>query len=211
MRFTRVTADLSRPVPMRPVEVEARALRDGRRVQSLEALLSVDGEIVCRATATRVRTEPGLVPTAVLPPARDGDAPPAFPEAGAGWSLDRPSFHDCLEVRTVESEDRLGARTWFRMAGPLVAGEEPTPAVRVASVAEMTISAGGRLGPGWVSINPEVSLQLERDPEGEWLCVSSVVRFTDDGVGMSEGVLHDRTGRIGRSAKSLLNYRNASS
>ena len=122
--------------------------------------------------------------------------------------MDRPTFHDCLEVRTTEQGDRLGACTWFRMTSPLVAGEEPSPTVRVASVADMTISAASRLGAHWVSINPEVSLQLEREPHGEWMCVSSVVRFGDDGVGMSEGVIHDRTGRIGRTAKSLLNFRN---
>lgn len=207
MRFTRITADLSRAVPMRPVTVTARALRDGRRVQSLEALLLVDGEVTSRATATRLRVDPGIIPTELRAPERADDAPPPFPEAGVGWRMDRPSFHDCLEVRTAEQEDRLGARTWFTMTGTLVAGEEPSPAVRVASIADLTISAAGRLGPGWVSINPEVSLQLERDPRSDWLCVSSVVRFTDDGVGMSEGELHDRSGRIGRCAKSLLNHR----
>ena len=207
MRFTRVTADLSRAVPMRPITVTARALRDGRRVQSLEALLSIDGDVLSRATATRIRVEPGLVPAAAIPSDRDDDAPPPFPPSGTGWDFDRPTFHDCLEVRTLESEDRLEARTWFRLAAPLVAGEEPSPTVRIASIADMTISAGGRLGSGWVSINPEVSLQIEREPEGEWICVSSVVRFTDDGVGMSEGVLHDLGRRIGRTAKSLLNHR----
>lgn len=109
------------------------------------------------------------MPDDVVPPPRADDAPPPFPASGTGWDFGRPSYHDCLEVRTLESEDRLEARTWFRLTAPLVAGEVPSPTVRVASIADMTISAGGRLGEGWVSINPEVSVQVEREPHGEWM------------------------------------------
>ena len=57
----------------------------------------------------------------------------------------------------------------------------------------------------WISINPEVALQIERLPVGEWIGTVSEARFDDDGIGMSEGVLYDRGGRVGRSAKSTLN------
>lgn len=207
MRFTRITADLSRPVPMRPVTVTARALRDGRRVQSLETLLSVDGSVVSRATATRIRIEPGLVPVAALPPTRDDDAPPELPATAVGWDAERPTFHDCMEIRATAEEDGVNARTWFRLTTPLVEGEALSPIVRLGAIADMTISAGRRLGAGWVSINPEVSVQIECEPVGEWICISSAVRFSDDGTGMGEGVIHDGEGRVGRTAKSLLNFR----
>jgi len=205
MRITRITADLSRPVPMRPFSVEARALRDGRRVQSLVAELSIDGEVLSRAFATRIRFRKGLVPLERLRPPDPADAPPELPPLVGVLPRRLPCFHDCLEVRSADPADAPVVRRWFRLASPLVAGEEPSPTVRMASIADMIVSCGEYIGSDWVSINPEVSLQIERLPVGEWIGTASQARFDDDGIGMSEGVLFDRTGRVGRSAKSTLN------
>lgn len=207
MRFTRITADLSRPVPMVPFAVRATALRDGRRVQSLEAVIVVDDAVIGRAVATRIRVDPGLVDAERLPPLYPEDEPPPFATVDTPYAMEGPSFHDCLQVRRVDEDETLRSRVWLRLAHPLVLGEAPTPAVRMASIADMITSSAGRLGEGWISINPEVSLQIEREPEGEWFCVASTVRFTDDGVGISEGVVFDRTRRVGRSSKSVLNHR----
>lgn len=206
MRLTRLTADMSRPIPMEPCSVRTTILRDGRRVQSLAATVEHEGTVVARAFATRIRIEPGLVPAALVHPRYPEDEPPPFPASGQPFGFERPSFHDCLEVRAQHRTDD-GTRSvfWYRLAHPLVAGEEPTPVVRVAAVADMVNSSAARLGPDWMSINPELSLQLEREPEGEWIAVDTTVRLGDDGVGASEAVLSDRRGRIGRSAKSVLN------
>jgi hypothetical protein len=207
MRFARVTADLSQPVPMRPFSLRARPLRDGKRVQSLEALLEVDGETLARAVATRIRSAPGMIDRALLPPPHAGDEPPPFASAGATYQIRSPSFHDCLEARRLDEHHNVRTRTWFRLAGELVRGEQPTPFVRLASIADLVLSSASRLGADWISINPELSLQIEREPVGEWICVSSTVRFGDDGIGISESVLHDRSGRVGRSSKAVLNFR----
>ena len=207
MRFTRITADLSRPVPMRPFTIRAEAVRDGRRVQSVQAAIEVDDRIVSRAFATRIRVDPGLVDAERIPPPRPDDEPPPFADVDTPYPLVDPGFHHCLQVRQLDPEDPLGGRTWLRLAGPLVEGEEPSPVLRLASIADMITSSAGRLGPGWISINPEVSLQIEREPEGEWFCMTSTVRFGDDGVGTSEGIVHDRIRRVGRASKSVLNMR----
>jgi hypothetical protein len=205
MRLTRITADLSRPVPMRPFEVEARALRDGRRVQSLVAELRVDGVVLSRAFATRIRFQKGLVPAHRVRSRSPEDAPPPFPPTVASLPRQLACFHDCLEVRSSDPADARSVLRWFRLAHPLVAGEEPSPTVRLASVADMIVSCGESIGSDWISINPEVTLQIERLPVGEWIGTLSEARFDDDGIGMSEGVLYDRGGRVGRSAKSTLN------
>jgi acyl-coenzyme A thioesterase PaaI-like protein len=205
MRFTRITADLSRPVAVGPCRVTASARRDGRRVQSLEATVEVGGEVVSRAVATRIRVEPGIVP-ADRPFRHPEDEPPPFATVATPYDVHGPSFHDCIEVRQLDHADDVRFRTWFRMVHPLVAGEELTPVVRMACFADMVMSSSMRLGPGWISINPEVTLQVERDHVGEWVGLSTTVRLTDDGVGVSEGVMFDRIGRVGRSSKSVLNY-----
>lgn len=216
MRLTRITADLSRPVPLEPFAISARALRDGRRVQSLLAELSIDGEVLARALATRIRLQPGLVPGDRLLPPRACDRPPEFPAEPSELPSRVPCFHDCLEVRgnhprgAIPRSTRLpsacsGVERWFRLAHPLVLGEEPSPTVRLASIADLIVSCGEFIGSEWISINPEVTLQIERLPAGEWIAAVSEPRYGDDGIGMSEGVLFDRTGRVGRAAKSTLN------
>ena len=74
----------------------------------------------------------------------------------------------------------------------------------MAAVADMVYGPGGRLGAGWTALNPEVMLQVERDPDGEWLCNTSTVRFGDDGIGVASGVMYDCSGRVGSSSKSVL-------
>ena len=207
MRFTRVVADMSRPVPMGPCTVYARALRDGRRVQSLEATIESDGKVVARATATRIRVDHDVLSEVELPPIDTADLAPPRPATKISYSKDRTSFHDCLEIRSKGRPDDLHDETWFRLALPLVAGEETTPVVRLAAVADMILGSGWFLGEGWMSINPEVMLQVERHPVGEWICLRSVNRPAADGIGMSDGVLFDSTHRVGRSSKSVLNQR----
>ncbi len=56
MAVTRLTLDLSRKVPLRATTVETRVVRDGMRVQAVEAVVAVDGVEVSRATALRLRT-----------------------------------------------------------------------------------------------------------------------------------------------------------
>jgi hypothetical protein len=208
MRFTRITVDLSRAVPMVPCTVTARAVRDGRRVQSLEAVIEADGKVVSRAFGTRIRVEPGLVPDEKVAPLYPEDESPAWVEDGTTWSDETAgSFHSCLEVVEDWQEDRLGGVTWIRLQHPLVAGEEPSPLVRLGSVADLVQSASARLGPDWMAINPEVSLQIEREPVGEWIALNTTVRLGDDGIGVSEATVFDRERRVGRTAKSTLNVR----
>lgn len=206
MRYTRITADLSRPVPMNPMTLEARALRDGKRVQSVEATVAVAGEVVSRAVGTRIRVEPGLVPEELIPPLDPEDKAPTLPLMETPQGVAGPSFQDCFEVRGLEGPNPSEGEIWYRLKTPLVLGEPVSRTVHLAATADMVMSSASRLGEDWVSINPEVSFQIERELVGDWICIASTPRFGDDGVGVSEAVLFDESGRIGRSAKSVLNF-----
>ena len=56
MRCGRLTVDLMRAVPVARLETAARVVREGKRVQVVEAALVHDGVEVARASARRVRT-----------------------------------------------------------------------------------------------------------------------------------------------------------
>ncbi len=53
-------------------------------------------------------------------------------------------------------------------------------------------------------INVDLSVHLERMPEGEWVCVDAVTLPQRSGLGTAESVLSDERGRIGRAAQALL-------
>src|ERR1700721_2435765 len=56
--FARLYFEFLRPVPMAPLKLSTRISRAGRRVQALEAELSAEGVMVCRANARRLVPAP---------------------------------------------------------------------------------------------------------------------------------------------------------
>jgi hypothetical protein len=53
-------------------------------------------------------------------------------------------------------------------------------------------------------INPDLTLYVEREPIGEWICLDSQTRIAAGGIGIAESVLYDRRGRVGRATQALL-------
>jgi Thioesterase-like superfamily len=60
--FARLSFEFLRPVPMAPLQLSTRISRPGRRVQALEAELSAEGVVVCRASALRLVPVPEELP-----------------------------------------------------------------------------------------------------------------------------------------------------
>jgi len=204
----RVTCEILRSVPIAPVRVEARVARPGRRVQMLEAELSdAAGEVLMRARAWRIRTgevdvpQEAMVASEPLPPP-DQAAPGNFFPTG-----EEHGYHSAMEVRFV-SGDWLQpgpATVWLRMRQPLVAGEEPSPLQRTLVVADVGNGVSASLDfRRFLFINVDLTAQLERMPEGEWIGIDAVTLPQRSGVGSSDSVLFDRQGRIGRALQTLL-------
>ncbi len=204
----RVTCEILRSVPIGPVRVEARVVRPGRRVQLVEAVLSgEDGEPLMRASGWRIRTAPVEIPAEAAVVA----APPPGPEHGAeadffptGQEL---GYHSAMEVRFLEGGfvEPGPATVWLRMRQPLVAGEEPSPLQRVLVTADVGNGVSASLDyRRYLFINVDLTVHLERMPEGEWVCVDAVTLPQPNGVGTAESVLSDERGRIGRALQTLL-------
>jgi Acyl-CoA thioesterase C-terminal domain/Acyl-CoA thioesterase N-terminal domain len=204
----RVTFEILRSVPIAPVRVEARVVRPGRRVQMVEAELCEEGgEALMRARAWRLRIAAVEIPPEALHPA---DPPPA-PEQGAETGFfptgQEHGYHSAMEVRFVSGGflEPGPATVWLRMRQPLVAGEEPTPLQRVLVVADVGNGVSASLDfRRFLFINVDLTVQLERLPEGEWICVDAVTLPQPNGIGTAESVLSDPAGRIGRGLQTLL-------
>jgi acyl-Coa thioesterase superfamily protein/acyl-CoA thioesterase superfamily protein len=206
MAVVRLTYELLRPVPLAPLEVATRVARPGRRVQLLEATLRADGEEVVRATALRIREQEVPVPE---PPAVAG--PPRGPETS------RPTQPPAADTATMFAGTGIEIRfaagrfrgpgpacAWFRLRVPVLAGEAVTPLQRLAAAADFGNGISAVVG--WathVFINPDLTVYVERLPEGEWVALDAETRLGPHGTGVSDAVLFDQRGRIGRAQQAL--------
>ena len=97
------------------------------------------------------------------------------------------------------------ARLWLRQRCALVEGEAPSALQRTLVIADVGNGISAVLDPmSHLFINVDLTVHLERMPEGEWVLVDAVTRPRPNGVGSAESELSDREGRIGRALQTLL-------
>ncbi len=97
------------------------------------------------------------------------------------------------------------AKIWMRQLVPLVEGEEPSPLQRTMVIADVGNGISAVLDwRKYIFINVDLTVNLERLPEGDWICVDAVTRPRPNGIGSAESELSDRRGRIGRAIQTLL-------
>jgi Thioesterase-like superfamily len=207
MDVVRLTYEFLRPVPLTPLDLRTRVLRDGKRVQLVEATLFAGELEVARATALRIRSDAVPAPDggAESPPhdGPDDSAPIAMPAFEAGPTM---FARDGMEVRFAKGAfaDVGPAFAWFRLRHPLVAGEEPSPLQRLAAAGDF--GNGIATAVSWathVFINPDLTLYVERLPDGEWVGLDARTRVSGAGTGVSDSTLYDECGRIGRAQQGL--------
>jgi Acyl-CoA thioesterase C-terminal domain len=204
LALARVTYEFVRPAPIGPIEVRAEIVRPGRRVQLLEAAMVAGGIEVVRARALRVQR------AAADDAGPRGGGPPAGPADGTPMSFElphRPMFApDAVEIRFVSgSWGDNPCTAWFRLRRPLVSGEEPSPLQHLAAAGDFGNGISAALSwDDYLFINPDLTLYVEREPVGEWICLESQTRIWGDGIGIAESVLFDSRGRVGRATQALL-------
>jgi hypothetical protein len=199
----RMTIELMRPVPMQPIELRARTVRPGKKVQLVEgSVLSGDAEVV-RATALRIRD----ADVEFADPPGDRLEPGPGPLRGRFENLGPLNFGFAMEMSMAHGEIGVPgpAAVWFRLAVPIVAGEETTPLMRVAAAADFGNGISGAVTwDEYLFINPDLTIYLHRLPAGEWVGLDARTWPTHEGVGVADAALYDERGRIGRSVQALL-------
>jgi hypothetical protein len=203
----RLTFEILRPVPIGPVEVEARVARPGKRVQLVEAVMRDGEQDLIAARGWRVRTAALDLPAE----ATDLGDPPPGPEEGSVPEFFRTGqdlgYHTAMEFRALSGGflEPGPARLWLRQRCALVEGEDPSPLQRTLVIADVGNGISAVLDPiSHLFINVDLTVHLERMPEGEWVLVDAVTRPRPTGVGSAESELSDREGRIGRAVQTLL-------
>jgi hypothetical protein len=199
----RMTIELLRPVPMEPIELRARTLRPGKKVQLVEGSVLSNGTEVVRATALRIRQ--AEVEFADPPDHRLSPGPGRLRERFENLGLLNFGFAMEMSVARGEVGAPGPAAAWFRLGVPVVAGEETTPLMRVAAAADFGNGISGAVTwDEYLFINPDLTIYLHRIPAGEWVGLDARTWPTHDGVGIADAALYDERGRIGRSVQALL-------
>lgn len=204
MRIARITVDLHRRVPLGRLHVDTEIVRQGKRLQVIVATITdPDGIEVARASALRFRI--GVGPDAPTDPSRP---PIVAPPLGGSWSHgprtnDLNGFIDAAEMRDAGSS--RAATNWYRATKPVIAGEEPSPTVRLAWASDFTANSGNYLDlRRWSAINADLTINLNRAPHGEWTGVATRAWYALDGIGHARADLFDLDGFVGTCTASLL-------
>jgi hypothetical protein len=201
MRVARLSVDFLGAVLMKPTESRVRVLRDGKRMQIVEASLWVDGAMA--ATATALRLSHGEGPTAAAPPLpypgpEDAPRKPVTPYFDAGHPL---------ETRVIARATPEGAPGvfWSRFNTAFVAGEPTSPLIRTVMTADIATGvATNSATRGWRIPNADLSLYFAREPQGDWLLGIAQIDIADEGVAMTRSTLADETGVFGYARQTLV-------
>jgi hypothetical protein len=216
MQLSRITVDLWRAVPLRPLRIERSIRREGKRLQAVDVSL-FDGEVeVAHAAALRIRIGDTSETEVVDHPLRPPTEPPVLPSrAGSlftGPAADRIGFIRSLDAQRVVGQVGEGgpAVLWVRMRQPLVSGHETPPAVRAAFASDFASALAAYLDiTQWAYINPDVNLHLLREPTSEWIAVDGMTWVGDRGIGHGRAGIYDLDGLVGSATASQVVERHA--
>lgn len=188
----RLTVDLFRAARNVTTSVDARLVRDGRRVRSAECDVVQDGRAVARATLVQYRRSAppsGRQWTASAStidlPSPDDSVLPYVDSDGVGWT------------RSPADHQNDARKRFYNDGIRVVEGEEISPFVRAVMVAEATslVTNLGTKGIGY--INGDLTVAMSRLPTDDWIGIQADSHWATDGVAVGTATLYDRQGAFG--------------
>jgi len=202
-RATRLTVDMFRPAAMAPVTVEVAAVREGRRVRVVDAMITCEGHQVCRTTAVFL-AESEEPPGQIWEPERSSwPDPESLPvpddETGA-------SENDGWLFRVVDGGFNSGqrSRVWTNETLPLVDDDELTPLARAAVSGDLACPIANSSDDGLYFINADYTMLIARYPVGGWVGLEVTERMSADGLSIASATFVDQQGPFATSGGTSL-------
>lgn len=211
-----IEIELTRPVPLLPLETRVRRERVSGRVTRIHAELHHGEHMVSRSNALVLRRTTDVPPPAAEDPAVEW---PPLPDESATYvpeyfasGADLVTYHrDAVTHRFTHGSFEPGAaHGWVRLKQPVVDGIEPSGFQRTLAAADFGsgISAIFNLATsGFGLINANLSVTFEREPVGEWIGIDSRTSIGPQGTGTGITRFGDEQGVAGVATQSLLGYR----
>ncbi len=194
-----------RAAPVAPCRATARIVKSGRRIMSIDCeLTSISGEQTFARSQSAFATPSAI---SVEPPditPWDGHASPETLRSRSSNSPHGgPWLMDVLEGRA----DPTGP-VWFRWSRPLFTGDCDLTFASILSPADWT---HGIARPGYPGLPPakawpnyDLSIHVERQPQGQWIGLRPEGRWRPDGFGIGYSDLIDQAGLFGRVAMGVV-------
>jgi Thioesterase-like superfamily len=203
----RLTVNLLRPAPIGECRVAVAADYIGRNAGHFSGRLTAEDKDVARFTALMQREEDSSIPTGTQghPPPQAPRPPDQSPVVEIPVAGLRSGYGTLVENRIAAGRFFNGpSAAWFRMNHPLIEGEHPSPYQRVAVAGDSGNGVSASLDfAKYMFINCDLTLNIFRRPEGEWICLEARSLFGGNGCGLAESALYDEKGLIGRATQSL--------
>ena len=206
--LSRLTVNLLRPVPIGEVSVEVATDYAGRNAGHYSATLLAGDKVLARCTALAQREAdvslPDGLPGHPLPMAPRG--PDESPVATFPFAHGKVGYGDLVENRVAQGRFFKGpCAIWFRLKYPLLGGAMPSAYQRVAVAADSGNGISAVLDfAKYIFVNSDLTINLLRRPQGEWICLDARTLLGPNGSGLAESSLFDVHGLIGRATQSLL-------
>jgi hypothetical protein len=187
-----------RPTPMKALHSRFSVVAEGGRVSVVDNTLWAAGEeqpcATVRVTLSRERAVeiPGFAEAAST--AVD---PIQFPLRTVKAAHGRRWFMDAMEARAGNGI------AWFRLDHTIIAGAGPLSSV--LGPADWTHGIARPVQNAVADPNPNLTVQLFRQPQGAWVGVEAQTRWRPSGgLGAGSGVLRDIHGEIGWVSMSVV-------
>jgi Acyl-CoA thioesterase N-terminal domain/Acyl-CoA thioesterase C-terminal domain len=210
MRFARINLDMFRPVPMKPLTVKTEIIREGSRIQVIQALVFSEGKEVVRGVGVRMRQEPVQLSEEVQPSRETPPGPEGIKEVqlmGNKHGDDyAPTLNANLRVKQITGFTGKGEGTcWLRLPVPVVEGETNTPLTHLGMVSDYGSGFAQIIAPDTTgTINADICIYINRMPNGEWIALDCRQRLHTDGIGTVGVDLYDEFGVFGRSQHATM-------
>jgi hypothetical protein len=211
--IARLTANLLRPVPIGELLIEVATDYAGRNAGHFSARLIAGEKEVARFTALAQRENevqmPDGLPGHPLPPPPQG--PEESPQAAFPFAGKYVGYADLVETRVARGRLFNGpCAIWFRLRHPLLNSEAPGVYQRVAVAADSGNGISAILDlQSYSFVNSDLTINLLRRPQGEWICIDARTLLGPNGGGLAESAIYDIHGLIGRATQSLTISRRA--
>lgn len=211
-QVTRLTVDMMKAAPLTAIELVTEVRKGGRNMEVLDISIRSNGEECVRASALRFRVADVLVSDYVKFSGEPPQLPKPLPFDLFRQAADRDGFHHAIEVRM--DLKAKPAVMWFRLKQPVLPELPATPLLRVALAADWTYSIpsiANRIlaresfgSQSFFGINPDTTVNLHRQPAGEWIGIQTHSTYDDLGAGTVMGQIFDERGPVGFSTQTIL-------
>jgi len=199
----RLTFELLRPVPIGLLQVHVEPIKLGRTVERWRASLTANGVEVLQVTALRI-----LRRTSGRSNLSDErwPAPETLPDLKLNFFRWDMGYHRGVELKLCHGTfGGTPIGVWARARIPLVAGEPITPLQSLLILADAQSGLGLPLDPSaFTFVNPDLTVYLERPPQGAWFGFDIRSTASGEGMGLSQSSVRDCEGVVARSAQSLV-------